>query len=387
MKLMQQNPAQESIVTNNPELTEPPVATATPAPTQVSPQPQLPQSKIYLLVLAALLVTVTAAAGYFYHQNNQLQSQLSSAEPEPNVEIPEEIVPSLDPTADWETYTNTYLGVSFRHQADWRVGAFAGDQSNFNKPVSELSEFKLDAGEISFHFQKPMFEGAFDLCYKKDSQQRALPASVQSLVYHSYTCDSKNLRIAYLVSEENNFSIVFEWEKGNASQEQLIDQILSTFRFTNAEQAADKNLKYSSKQVVNYMKPFTIYYPATWTISSEEGKNPERISYTLSKQSAKIIIEQGMMGGGGCLYPEDNQDQEGMFSHFGPYKTYNKGTTSWRSAQLLDTTGLQYGICELKNDGAYYNITSIGNVYFTAPSVDDQLIKEFEEIFDSIEIN
>src|SRR3989344_3963510 len=72
-----------------------------------SPQPPKSSNKILLIGLIFLIFAVIVGGGYLYLQNQRQKADTSNLTPTPIQELPS---PTPDPTAGWETYTNTKYG-------------------------------------------------------------------------------------------------------------------------------------------------------------------------------------------------------------------------------------------------------------------------------------
>jgi hypothetical protein len=213
-----------------------------PIPAIESVVPEKPQQNNTLVViLSVLLLIFIIVSGFFAYQTqtlvkelNNLKSNTSKVEPTFKPEPTTYAEATPDPTADWKTYNNTNLDISFKHPSDWKIRGFAGDQSNVQENGTTFSRFILESSDnkVSISFQKPFFEGGFDPCYSKIGISENVVIGNEKFTKSTYECISSNSIIIYLVSEPHNYSITAIYKTENDLR-LLVDQILSTFKFTN----------------------------------------------------------------------------------------------------------------------------------------------------------
>lgn len=85
------------------------------------------RGNILVIFLALALVFSTVAIGYLFVQNKQLQNQkvqpvLPIQNPSSTNNFPTPVpAPTVDPTANWKTFTNDKFGYSFKYPSDWEV--------------------------------------------------------------------------------------------------------------------------------------------------------------------------------------------------------------------------------------------------------------------------
>jgi hypothetical protein len=146
---------------------------------------------------------------------------------------------------------------------------------------------------------------------------------------------------------------------------------------------------YLPEKIVDYFKTFKLYYPSSWKIIIEKGSDPARQSITLEKSGFTIRILQAPGSQASCLFPED-PTVEGMFARHGEYKEFEKNDgIIWRRSmpESQPPNELVYMVCEKKPDSEYFTGTaSIGFISLRGPSVDNQILSEFDEILERIEI-
>ena len=101
---------------------QPPIENLPPTTTNEQPSASQQPKKSLLPLLVSLLVVISlATAAYLFSQNQKLQSQLTqlSLSPTPS---PSETL-AKEETADWNIYTNTEYGYSFKYPLSWKTEA------------------------------------------------------------------------------------------------------------------------------------------------------------------------------------------------------------------------------------------------------------------------
>ncbi len=102
-------------------------------------------------------------------------------------------------------------------------------------------------------------------------------------------------------------------------------------------------------------------------------------------------IVSAAMGGGGCLYPDD-PDQEGPSARYGEYETIRTDVGSWRRSLSLSPTSPDdnrtiYTICsDLNEAGIFSSTTQVGGIIYKIKQGEESYIPGFDEIIRSIEI-
>lgn len=98
------------------------VSEPTLTPVQVSQPKNKPLVIPVLLVILLLLLCSTA---FLYYQNMQLKNMLASYQTQPVVSPTptayQSPIPTIDPIANWKTYTGEKYGFSIKYPAGWRV--------------------------------------------------------------------------------------------------------------------------------------------------------------------------------------------------------------------------------------------------------------------------
>lgn len=219
-------------------------AVPTSVPQIVEEQPK--QSNFIVILLSILLLLSVLIAGFFAFQTQKLVKELQGIRneelitPEPTTEP----VATLDPTADWQVYTNSKYDFSFKYPEDWKVTLSPATGEQFNL-IADRKNNSSETGFVPVQFSINMSTNdskittlaQAEAIYKiSNSQTRKdifidnKPAvSVTGLVEGSGPGTGRFL--SYTFVKLNNEILVIQL--GNKDLQTIFDQILSTFKFTN----------------------------------------------------------------------------------------------------------------------------------------------------------
>jgi hypothetical protein len=198
---------------------------ATPQPpTPPAPTPPAPQIKnSLLLIMSVLLIVTVAIAGLFYFQIQKLSKELSKyqiqASPTPTA--------TPDPTANWKTYTSTQFGYSFNYPQSWSLNS-----ENPTEVASVgLDQYLHGVGKPSSGNVWFSVSNVATLEADNRSNQEVGPGATIVLItkYKQKGGETFKLEGGY-------------WENDPKPEEkkQIIDQILSTFKFLDQSNAEGK---------------------------------------------------------------------------------------------------------------------------------------------------
>ncbi len=207
------------------------------------------QNNSLIIILSILLPLSVSITGFFAYQTQMLVKELTLLKSSPTpLSVDESLV---DPTEDWKTYSNEKF--SFRYPDTVSI---AGSGNNQTLLVGGL--------KVNINLQGPyqwgegISKSEIDNLYIKSFQYPDKPEIgmyPDSAVIFSVEFDS--------VSEKANYK----------KQTDILDQILTTFKFAESGMASDWKTYTDSKQ------RFSIKYPSTWRIISGDffGTGPKEI--------------------------------------------------------------------------------------------------------------
>ena len=108
----------------SPEVVVPPSSPSTPA---VPIPPELPKQSLFLVKLAQVLLGVSILAIIAYFVGTFVTAKKVTLTPTPSV-LPSPVA-TIDPMADWKTYTNARLAFSFQYPNDLLITSQGPDQN------------------------------------------------------------------------------------------------------------------------------------------------------------------------------------------------------------------------------------------------------------------
>ncbi|OGV91334.1 hypothetical protein A2783_05160 [Microgenomates group bacterium RIFCSPHIGHO2_01_FULL_45_11] len=224
---------------------QPPIENLPPTTTNEQPSASQQPKKSLLPLLVSLLVVISlATAAYLFSQNQKLQSQLTqlSLSPTPS---PSETL-AKEETADWNIYTNTEYGYSFKYPLSWKTEALAAGaqgkeapsnarglnvvemDSTKNYPDITIQGFDLEPSYLEEGTKVQVTINNIEMT-KRDTKQET---NLFTQTYTFRTPGGKYLEI--LFSYDSTLSTL-----------QIINQILSTFKFLDSENTSPIKTSYT----------------------------------------------------------------------------------------------------------------------------------------------
>ena len=212
----------------------------------VPPMPSEPRKKGVFYGLILFILTGLIVLGYLMFTKGNLKLSLFKPTPQPTPPVSESTpTPTPDPTADWKTYTNDEFGFEFKYPGDWGI-KIAEDwepgfrflavysPENVTNPYDQIIEGEVFA--ITIHDKSSeTLDSLINNIKEWSSVEIQKPAHIQS---HSYFLAEdppyRNSTDKILIIEKGNYIYLDElvWSKNKPESEILLDQILSTFKFS-----------------------------------------------------------------------------------------------------------------------------------------------------------
>lgn len=168
------------------------------------------------------------------------------------------------------------------------------------------------------------------------------------------------------------------------NQTQVLPQIPPPIVETSDTQTPNSEwVEYTSKKLQdNSFKAYTIKYPATWSKTLDRVDDILDV-LTLSKNGHSIVIGQGGMGGGGCVFEGDLPE--------GPYEDlrnipYTEIKSNVGILRRVSTKSNKAGTTAFRfcvNNGTEYfsTLTAVGNLSYDVPAnPDPQTLTEMDNI-------
>lgn len=179
---------------------------------------RLPFPKYILLgiVFAVLLTIITGA--YLLGKNSA-----NKQAPQPPIGSPEPTAQAADPTADWNTYTNSQFSFTIKYPEGWKIN----DQS-YNSD---------EQNNISFAIQGPLLNDIPEANGKNAYYIKALkwdPSSKALIPNTAFGNTGENFTLQKEPGEQspNEVPVGEDYIK-NSAEHKTADQMLSTFKFTD----------------------------------------------------------------------------------------------------------------------------------------------------------
>lgn len=335
-------------------------------PSPVSPEtnptndiPSSPKSKLPLVFMGLILLILFSLGGillgkYLYTPKNVV--------PTPTIAPEQTVIPTTtsDATADWKTFTG--VDWSFKYPSN----LFAKETTkNFvdlvdteNTPGSN-ARVSIDARLVAPYLDN------YDTALNRRVTDLNIINPVTTTLSNGVIISGKlgpgmgeGLQVTNGLIKYKNGAISIQYNDDNIDS-QTFTQILSTFKFT--DQTTDWKT-YNSPEIGDYVSPFQLSYPPTWTINQKlTSEEPKSLTLTLTNLNNETIkILQGMGGGGTCVYYNDSDytSFDGMGQYFSSYNQLNTPAL-WRISQFKDKNETSHVVCE-KTKERYIDGTRIG---------------------------
>lgn len=233
--------------------------TTSPVPesTQVSQTPTPPKDShwVSILSMAVFVLLSLGAVAFLYYQNQQLKGMLSNYQATPLASpIP---VATNDPTTNWKTFANPSKTYSFKYPDGLKSDTGAAGSGFESIRFAFMGQKQIDSGrtqtELSegymFIVTKIGSTSAFDSKKEAEKQQTSstetcknigdlTKVKIDSLDGYSVGCLGES--VTTFVSDGKNIYSITEFYTGDNREayKKTTDQILSTFKFTEATSSA-----------------------------------------------------------------------------------------------------------------------------------------------------
>ncbi len=196
-----------------------------------APVPTPPQQPSHLvpIILSAAITAIVLVGGYFLYTTYSPAKITTNPSPSPTTSM---TTPTVELTSNWQEYLNTKHNFSFKYPANLLLGSYAGSQVM----PWEADEFKIDGPYENIETQAGGPEYVIQVEVSK-SKPTIESTSEKIIAY-------KEMRGKYVIFQMTDARI----PKQAISAPDLVDQILSTFKFTNQ---STENLPYNYYQITN----------------------------------------------------------------------------------------------------------------------------------------
>ena len=247
----------------------------------------------FLLIIGVIvLILVIGAGGYFLYQKQTSKPTNSSQISPPTTS------PTLDETANWKTYTNAKYGYSFKYPPKLTSIELSPDKGEMVVSIAGKSEGSSDEGYYTGLFNISSFIPG-DTLYDSDEIAKELLAlkvgdqyqpadrlignltstyptykrlsgmtisGVQAKVFETKSTDGGLLKKFYVSNKDTNYLIVSDFYSTQSEYypQELYDQILSTFKFTDQDSSDSQREK-----ALAFLKAHPNIYDPVYTVNRE----------------------------------------------------------------------------------------------------------------------
>jgi len=264
---------------------------------QVPPQrSELPKKKHRLnIALAAITIFSLGATAFFVYQNFQLRKEQTNLTQNISTSTPTPI-----PEITTKTYTDDEYGFSFNYPQSWQMSSKEGPDNSPTMSFTNISEghvFTVDVWRVT----------GFGYCYQYGDRREITVggknAETADGIGGSEMCDEpekyENLGNTYfliplegtstLPQNQIHISYTYPLDDKNLAKSNL-DQILSTFKFTNQDELENENLPTTNPNSTSSNNTWnglgvTFSYANTWA--------PEKPVSTIQKPQEQGFYQQG----------------------------------------------------------------------------------------------
>ena len=111
---------------------------------------QAPKNNSRLIILVTILTSLSIlTSGWLYYQNLQLQKQISQLSIKPSPSPTSTPAQSIEPIANWKTYTNNVFNYSLKVPNDYFVG-LRGNINNIN--IEDLNNIEIFSSSQKMYY-------------------------------------------------------------------------------------------------------------------------------------------------------------------------------------------------------------------------------------------
>ncbi len=373
-----------------------------PSPPTAQVKPIKKPTKLPIILMTVIAVLSLAVSAYFGYQNYLLKQQISqspTASPSPTV----------DPTADWKTYTNTAYSYHLKYPNEWLAKSFGPGPGGFQLlndssrgvilspnnqeqtiPSPSL-QIEADGPEnlsrpIYSEFQKQAKTG-FSETYKLISETTTSFSGVTATVLegeHVYSETSTYVKQFVFASSESGVYFSITIASDTKKESLVFDQILSTFKFLDETEDWET---YTTPKLPKIDFPsVTFNYPPDWVVE-DENDGLGTMNFKLSKNGYEITLYQAPMGSSVCLF-DDSPEFEGPSGNLRTTKyteiVSNIGILRY---YIAPSNSQNYSFC-VKSDEYFIGPLGIGDLNInTSTKIDTEVFQEAIDIIKLISVN
>ena len=250
--------------------------------TPVIPTPPLPEPpkqnglKFVILAMALLIIILAGLVIYLFQMQTHSQPIISNSLP---TAMPSPTSTPIDETANWKTYTDSNKKLTFKYPSNLSIAKNneVGISSSTNGNPKEIDTFVdkstihqgTDGPFVGFAIATIDIPSSFDAFLTKEvNTEKSSPRGIYnekinpltlSTGYQAAYIDSEmNIRRYFIFNSKTNTAVVFSTASGSPVLLDIVNQILSTFKFTDQSQSQASNWKTYANTAYHY----EIRYPS-----------------------------------------------------------------------------------------------------------------------------
>lgn len=232
--------------------TDQPPAPSTPPTPQVPPEPVKKSSPVFVIALILLLIAIVMLGGYVLWTKYLNKSTKTTPTPVAVVTAS----PTPDPTANWKTYTNNDLGLTFKYPNNLVVSAKGGENPYIvidtqQVAIPEPFDSRLGPIEISYDLNGDPYSKALEkrkADYQLDTLQteNINSGGVRGVILSGEVIPGfRSGRFVQAIFDNGSKPAITAWYQGYPTgatstpiTENIFDQVVSTFKFIEASPSA-----------------------------------------------------------------------------------------------------------------------------------------------------
>lgn len=305
-------------------MTEPISNYQPPIEPQVAPPEQLPQSpqvtpkksSVLPIIISVIILILIGAVGYLGFQVYQLNKiVVIDNTPVPTPDLSSETSAKDDHTADWKTFTNEEIGISFKYPQSWTTSKEDRGYSRISQAITILDTGIKEtvSGEGTNHVllvnyvpsKKKWIE-----VLQQDSHWDLMKDTQQDIKFgnNSFTkikAPGMFTTVSYDANIGNDSFISFTMEPGNITDQELknvYDTVLSTFHSNGiGAKGQSPGVIIGEENWVDLVIPeekLKLKYPPEWEKSIRQNDN---VTLLTAPSGFTLQFKSGLDGlGGGC---------------------------------------------------------------------------------------
>lgn len=292
-----------------------------------SPEPLAPQPRRFPLLPSLLVLLLGISSGFLGYQNWQLQKEISSLSSLPPSS------PTLNPTTNWQTYTDKQKSFSFQYPQDWTTDdeQLLGSRKEIDFIYNRTTVLALSIIANYNNATGKPFKSLEEYIGQRITKARNITTGNLNGKLITDTGEEGHVipyQEAILFSPNNTNILSLYYQAAyyeNPQADEILNQILSTFQFL--EQTANW------KTYTNDSYKITFQYPPNLEMEINQVYSRNYIEFIFDKNSPNPFTIKAS-----TKYPAN---QTKYLIDTGPYGSRNIGDNVWDMYSLSLDEGLQ----------------------------------------------